>query len=409
MSRHDRTIRFIDPESLRQPTAFEGLDSLINTISNIQRQEEAIERADEQQAYEREQVEIARQREDDQQAYIRAENEKDRQIKNEALLFERKNFALNKIDRDYGNDLMGKALALQALQKTNPDFEGDLSLDARANQLIAQSETIADVNESFTKLYLNPDATVYDYQDTFNKVDLSSLPPTLQQNIGQQYIQNLKVQQEKEQKLISENPMLLGLAGRLKTLSAAGKFKSKEFQDISNQYNALYSQLQTPSPVAKDQISIDDLSEEKRRYIFSLDDKGVLDLEDLTLGEQYESEEALEAALGIDFDDMISMPGPLKPEDPGYATQQAELEQEKITTQGQINFENVQKELKAKKEEIKLLESDKRFVKNKKDLDEINLKIKKAKKDREELRKKRNELRLSISRLDKSRLNPSLF
>jgi len=324
-------------------------------------------------------------------------------------LFERKNFALNKIDRDYGNDLMGKALALQALQKTNPDFEGDLSLDARANQLIAQSETIADVNESFTKLYLNPDATVYDYQDTFNKVDLSSLPPTLQQNIGQQYIQNLKVQQEKEQKLISENPMLLGLAGRLKTLSAAGKFKSKEFQDISNQYNALYSQLQTPSPVAKDQISIDDLSEEKRRYIFSLDDKGVLDLADLTFGEQYESEEALEAALGIDFEDMISMPGPLKPEDPGYATQQAELEQEKITTQGQINFENVQKELKAKKEEIKLLESDKRFVKNKKDLDEINLKIKKAKKDREELRKKRNELRLSISRLDKSRLNPSLF
>ena len=54
---------------------------MINTINNIQRQEEAIERADEQQAYEREQVEIARQREDEQQAYIRAENEKDRQIK----------------------------------------------------------------------------------------------------------------------------------------------------------------------------------------------------------------------------------------------------------------------------------------------------------------------------------------
>jgi len=408
MPGHDR-IRLIDPASYQGPSAFEGLGSLLNTINTFAQQEKVIERADEQQAYEREQVEITRQREDDQQAYIRAENEKDRQIKNEALLFERKNFALNEIDRDYGNDLMGKALALQALQKTNPDFEGDLSLDARANQLIAQSETLADSNEVFTKLYLNPDATVYDYQETFNKVDLSSLPPVDQQRIGQQYIQNLKIQQEKEQKLINENPMLLGLAGRLKTLSAAGKFESKEFQDISNQYNALYSQLQTPSPVAKDQISIDDLSEEKRRYIFSLDDKGVLDLADLTLGEQYESEEALEQALGISFEDMISMSGDLKPGDPGYPTQVAELEQEKITTQGQINFENVLKELKAKKEEIKLLESDKRFVKNKKDLDEINLKIKKAKKDREELTKKRNELRLSTSRLDKSRLNPRLF
>jgi len=408
MPGHDR-IRFIDPASYESPSAFEGLDSLINTISNIQRQEEAIERADEQQAYEREQVEIARQREDDQQAYIRAENEKNRQIENENLLLERKNFVLNQIDREYENDLMGKGLALQALKKTNPDFEGDLSLDVRADQLMSQSETIADVNESFTKLYLNPDATSYDYQDTFNKVDLSSLPPTLQQNIGQQYIQNLKVQQEKEQKLISENPMLLGLAGRLKTLSAAGKFESKEFQDISNQYNALYSQLQTPSPVAKDQISIDDLSEEKRSYLFSLDDKGEIDLEDFTLGETYESEEALEQALGISFEDMISMSGDLKPGDPGYPTQQVELEQEKTTTQGQINFENVLKELKVKKEEIKLLESDKSFVKNKKDLDEINLKIKKAKKDREELRKKRNELRLSASRLDKSRLNPRLF
>ena len=331
MPGHDRRIRFIDPESLRQPSAFEGLDSLINTINNIQRQEEAIERADEQQAYEREQVEIARQREDEQQAYIRAENEKDRQIQNEKNTLERKNFALNEIDRDYGNDLMGKALALQALKKTNPDFEGDLSLDVRANQLISQSETITDVNEAFTKLYLNPDATSYDYQDTFNKVDLSSLPPTLQQNIGQQYIQNLKVQQEKEEKLITENPMLLGLSGRLKTLATTGNF-GKEFQDISNQYKALYNQLKTPSPVAKDQISIDDLSEEKRKYIFSLDDKGVLDLEDLTLGEQYESEDALAQALGIDFDDMISMPGPLKPGDPGYATEQAKLEQEKTAT-----------------------------------------------------------------------------
>ena len=401
-------ISYIDLENFRQPTAFEGLDSFLKRLADYQRQEEARERADEQQAYEREQVEITRQREDDQQAYIRAENEKDRQIKNEALLFERKNFALNEIDRDYGNDLMGKALALQALQKTNPDFEGDLSLDVRADQLIAQSETLADSNEAFTKLYLNPDATVYDYQETFNKVDLSSLPPVDQQRISQQYIQNLKVQQEKEQKLISENPILLGLAGRLKTLSTAGKF-GKEFQDISNQYKALYNQLQTPSPVAKDQISIDDLSEVERRYLFSLDDKGVLDLADLTLGETYESEEALEQALGISFEDMISMSGDLKPGDPGYPTQQAELEQEKITTQGQINFENAQKELKAKKEEIKLLESDKRFVKNKKDLDEINLKIKKAKKDREELIKKRNELRLSTSRLDKSRLSPRLF
>ena len=226
------------------------------------------------------------------------------------FLLERKNFVLNQIDRDYENDLIGKGLALQALKKTNPDFEGDLSLDVRANQLISQSETIADVNEAFTKLYLNPDATSYDYQDTFNKVDLSSLPPTLQQNIGQQYIQNLKVQQEKEEKLISENPILLGLSARLKTLATTGKF-GKEYQEVSGQYNALYNQLKTPSPVAKDQISIDDLSEEKEG-IFSLDDKGVLDLEDLTLGEQYESEEALEQALGIDFDDMISMPGDLK-------------------------------------------------------------------------------------------------
>ena len=97
-------ISYIDLENFRQPTAFEGLDSLINTISNIQRQEEVIERADEQQAYEREQVEIARQREDDQQAYIRAENEKNRQIENENLLLERKNLLLKQIDRDYEND-----------------------------------------------------------------------------------------------------------------------------------------------------------------------------------------------------------------------------------------------------------------------------------------------------------------
>ena len=194
------------------------------------------------------------------------------------------------------------------------------------------------------------------------------------------------------------------MSARLKTLATTGKF-GKEYQEVLGQYNALYNQLKTPSPVAKDQISIDNLSEAERRYLFSLDDKGVLDLADLTFGEQYESEEALEAALGIDFDDMISISEDLKPGDPGYPTQVAELEQEKITTQGQINFENVLKELKAKKEEIKLLESDKRFVKNKKDLDEINLKIKKAKKDREELTKKRNELRLSKSRLDKLRPN----
>jgi len=349
MSRHDRTIRFIDPESLRQPTAFEGLDSLINTISNIQRQEEAIERADEQQAYEREQVEIARQREDEQQAYIRAENEKNRQIENENLLLERKNFVLNQIDREYEDDLMGKGLALQALKKTNPDFEGDLSLDVRANQLISQSETIADVNEAFTKLYLNPDATSYDYQDTFNKVDLSSLPPTLQQNIGQQYVQNLKVQQEKEEKLISEDPILIGLSARLKTLATTGKF-GKEYQEVLGQYNALYNQLKTPSPVAKDQISIDDLSEEKRRYIFSLDDKGVLDLEDLTLGEQYESEDALAQALGIDFDDMISMPGDLKPGDPGYPSQQARFKK--------------QQQLKVKADEFSEVLSEEKEIKN---------------------------------------------
>ena len=374
MSRHDRTIRFIDPESLRQPTAFEGLDSLINTISNIQRQEEAIERADEQQAYEREQVEIARQREDEQQAYIRAENEKNRQIENENLLLERKNFVLNQIDRDYENDLMGKGLALQALKKTNPDFEGDLSLDVRANQLISQSETIADVNEAFTKLYLNPDATSYDYQDTFNKVDLSSLPPTLQQNIGQQYVQNLKVQQEKEEKLISEDPILIGLSARLKTLATTGKF-GKEYQEVLGQYNALYNQLKTPSPVAKDQISIDDLSEEKRRYIFSLDDKGVLDLEDLTLGEQYESEDALAQALGIDFDDMISMPGDLKPGDPGYPSQQARFKKQQQLKVKADEFSEVLSEEKEIKNLIKRLKQDRTVVKSSEELNEINKQI----------------------------------
>ena len=374
MSRHDRTIRFIDPESLRQPTAFEGLDSLINTISNIQRQEEAIERADEQQAYEREQVEIARQREDEQQAYIRAENEKNRQIENENLLLERKNFVLNQIDREYEDDLMGKGLALQALKKTNPDFEGDLSLDVRANQLISQSETIADVNEAFTKLYLNPDATSYDYQDTFNKVDLSSLPPTLQQNIGQQYIQNLKVQQEKEEKLISEDPILIGLSARLKTLATTGKF-GKEYQEVLGQYNALYNQLKTPSPVAKDQISIDDLSEEKRRYIFSLDDKGVLDLEDLTLGEQYESEDALAQALGIDFDDMISMPGDLKPGDPGYPSQQARFKKQQQLKVKADEFSEVLSEEKEIKNLIKRLKQDRTVVKSSEELNEINKQI----------------------------------
>ena len=374
MSRHDRTIRFIDPESLRQPTAFEGLDSLINTISNIQRQEEAIERADEQQAYEREQVEIARQREDEQQAYIRAENEKNRQIENENLLLERKNFVLNQIDREYEDDLMGKGLALQALKKTNPDFEGDLSLDVRANQLISQSETIADVNEAFTKLYLNPDATSYDYQDTFNKVDLSSLPPTLQQNIGQQYIQNLKAQQEKEEKLISEDPILIGLSARLKTLATTGKF-GKEYQEVLGQYNALYNQLKTPSPVAKDQISIDDLSEEKRRYIFSLDDKGVLDLEDLTLGEQYESEDALAQALGIDFDDMISMPGDLKPGDPGYPSQQARFKKQQQLKVKADEFSEVLSEEKEIKNLIKRLKQDRTVVKSSEELNEINKQI----------------------------------
>ena len=357
-------ISYIDLENFRQPTGFEGLNILVKTIADYQRQEEAIERADEQQAYEREQVEIARQREDDQQAYIRAENEKNRQIENENLLLERKNFVLNQIDRDYENDLMGKGLALQALKKTNPDFEGDLSLDVRADQLMSQSETIADVNESFTKLYLNPDATSYDYQDTFNKVDLSSLPPTLQQNIGQQYIQNLKVQQEKEQKLISENPMLLGLSGRLKTLATAGKF-GKEFQDISNQYKALYNQLKTPSPVAKDLISIDNLSEAERRYLFSLDDKGEIDLEDFTLGETYPSKEALGQALGIDFDDMISMSEDLKPGDAGFFTQQSEIE-----TQRNL--------LRKVNEEIQLLKSDrKKSVRTRDEVAELDKKIKK--------------------------------
>ena len=366
-------ISYIDLENFRQPTAFEGLDSLINTISNIQRQEEVIERADEQQAYEREQVEIARQREDDQQAYIRAENEKNRQIENENLLLERKNFVLNQIDRDYENDLMGKGLALQALKKTNPDFEGDLSLDVRADQLMSQSETIADVNESFTKLYLNPDATSYDYQDTFNKVDLSSLPPTLQQNIGQQYIQNLKVQQEKEQKLISENPMLLGLSGRLKTLATAGKF-GKEFQDISNQYKALYNQLKTPSPVAKDLISIDNLSEAERRYLFSLDDKGEIDLEDFTLGETYPSKEALGQALGIDFDDMISMSEDLKPGDAGFFTQQSEIEKQQELTE----IETQRNLLRKVNEEIQLLKSDRKTSGRTRDeVAELDKKIKK--------------------------------
>ena len=348
-------ISYIDLENFRQPTGFEGLNKLVKTIADYQRQEEAIERADEQQAYEREQVEIARQREDDQQAYIRAENEKNRQIENENLLLERKNFVLNQIDRDYENDLMGKGVALQALKKTNPDFEGDLSLDVRADQLMSQSETIADVNESFTKLYLNPDATSYDYQDTFNKVDLSSLPPTLQQNIGQQYIQNLKVQQEKEQKLISENPMLLGLSGRLKTLATAGKF-GKEFQDISNQYKALYNQLKTPSPVAKDLISIDNLSEAERRYLFSLDDKGEIDLEDFTLGETYPSKEALGQALGIDFDDMISMSEDLKPGDAGFFTQQSEIEKQQELTE----IETQRNLLRKVNEEIQLLKSDRK-------------------------------------------------
>ena len=373
MPGHDR-IRLIDPASYQGPSAFEGLDSLINTISNIQRQEEAIERADEQQAYEREQVEIARQREDEQQAYIRAENEKNRQIENENLLLERKNFVLNQIDREYEDDLMGKGLALQALKKTNPDFEGDLSLDVRANQLISQSETIADVNEAFTKLYLNPDATSYDYQDTFNKVDLSSLPPTLQQNIGQQYIQNLKVQQEKEEKLISEDPILIGLSARLKTLATTGKF-GKEYQEVLGQYNALYNQLKTPSPVAKDQISIDDLSEEKRRYIFSLDDKGVLDLEDLTLGEQYESEDALAQALGIDFDDMISMPGDLKPGDPGYPSQQARFKKQQQLKVKADEFSEVLSEEKEIKNLIKRLKQDRTVVKSSEELNEINKQI----------------------------------
>ncbi len=366
-------ISYIDLENFRQPTGFEGLNKLVKTIADYQRQEEAIERADEQQAYEREQVEIARQREDDQQAYIRAENEKNRQIENENLLLERKNFVLNQIDRDYENDLMGKGLALQALKKTNPDFEGDLSLDVRADQLMSQSETIADVNESFTKLYLNPDATSYDYQDTFNKVDLSSLPPTLQQNIGQQYIQNLKVQQEKEQKLISENPMLLGLSGRLKTLATAGKF-GKEFQDISNQYKALYNQLKTPSPVAKDLISIDNLSEAERRYLFSLDDKGEIDLEDFTLGETYPSKEALGQALGIDFDDMISMSEDLKPGDAGFFTQQSEIEKQQELTE----IETQRNLLRKVNEEIQLLKSDRKTSGRTRDeVAELDKKIKK--------------------------------
>ena len=366
-------ISYIDLENFRQPTGFEGLNKLVKTIADYQRQEEAIERADEQQAYEREQVEIARQREDDQQAYIRAENEKNRQIENENLLLERKNFVLNQIDRDYENDLMGKGLALQALKKTNPDFEGDLSLDVRADQLMSQSETIADVNESFTKLYLNPDATSYDYQDTFNKVDLSSLPPTLQQNIGQQYIQNLKVQQEKEQKLISENPMLLGLSGRLKTLATAGKF-GKEFQDISNQYKALYNQLKTPSPVAKDLISIDNLSEAERRYLFSLDDKGEIDLEDFTLGETYPSKEALGQALGIDFDDMISMSEDLKPGDAGFFTQQSEIVKQQELTE----IETQRNLLRKVNEEIQLLKSDRKTSGRTRDeVAELDKKIKK--------------------------------
>ena len=64
MPGHDRRIRFIDPESLRQPSAFEGLDSLINTISNIQRQEKAEELAIEERDYQRNQDALAIERAD---------------------------------------------------------------------------------------------------------------------------------------------------------------------------------------------------------------------------------------------------------------------------------------------------------------------------------------------------------
>ena len=167
--------------------------------------------------------------------------------------------------------------------------------------------------------------------------------------------------------------MLLGLSGRLKTLATAGKF-GKEFQDISNQYKALYNQLKTPSPVAKDLISIDNLSEAERRYLFSLDDKGEIDLEDFTLGETYPSKEALGQALGIDFDDMISMSEDLKPGDAGFFTQQSEIEKQQELTE----IETQRNLLRKVNEEIQLLKSDRKTSGRTRDeVAELDKKIKK--------------------------------
>tara|TARA_Y100001938_G_scaffold117357_1_gene161822 strand:+ start:285 stop:1760 length:1476 start_codon:yes stop_codon:yes gene_type:complete len=119
MPRHDR-IRLIDPASYQGPSAFEGLDSLLNTINNIQRQEEAIERADRIREQDLALKEEERNYQRDQDALANKIFMEDRENQAKAQQTAENRIGFNTILENYKDDSQG---AMLALKERSSDFK----------------------------------------------------------------------------------------------------------------------------------------------------------------------------------------------------------------------------------------------------------------------------------------------
>tara|TARA_Y100000114_G_C11750194_1_gene323847 strand:+ start:517 stop:1575 length:1059 start_codon:yes stop_codon:yes gene_type:complete len=119
MPGHDR-IRLIDPASYQGPSAFEGLDSLLNTINTFAQQEKAEELAIEERDYQRNQDALANERADEQLQFNRQQAELTR-LSNEKI---RKNTFVSNI---MGSDVsdMDKMIQLD-LAKDNEGVDPGL-------------------------------------------------------------------------------------------------------------------------------------------------------------------------------------------------------------------------------------------------------------------------------------------
>ena len=239
MPGHDRRITFIDPESLRQPSAFEGLDSLLTTLNTFEQQKKAEERQDK--------IDKENQRRYEQDVLYRAERDQiEDQIATEQNRYKMASDILDRAKENNPNNPFGVYLEVSAtdLFSNNPSLMRQFGID----KFKKQGESYNELQNIVTGLGDVSDATISEIQDLQGNERVQGLIRDAG-SYGQvftQELQNLKKDRRTlETSQVETNPEYMALVKSLELeTGTGGGLQGEKAQSILSQINNKKLELQ---------------------------------------------------------------------------------------------------------------------------------------------------------------------